>query len=442
MKIHNALLVCNGSINRGWVEWSDGRIVSSGFGEIPDATDSLDAEGAYLIPGLVDSHVHFRDPGLTHKGDYMTESLAAAAGGVTTAFDMPNTVPATTSAEELAAKVARIASNGAYCRIVPMLGAKDDAVDQLRKIDLSATPCVKLFLGTTTGAMGAPEGKNLEDLFRFCADMRLPIMVHAEDNAIIDSNMKREADYFGGVDKIPFDRHRRIRSREACRKSTAGAVELAERFGTRLHIAHVSTAEEVKDFLTEGPTAGKLITAETTPLYLDPIIAVPSTRDRRLKVNPAIKEEYDAEALRAALFTGAIDTIGTDHAPHLLEEKLLPGLTAASGAPSIQFALPAMLTYLPVEKVVEKMTAGPRDVFGLQCNTDFSAGSNADFALVRETESYTVVDTDVLSRCAWTPFAGRTFRHRVVSTWVGGVQVWGGNEPRLFSHASDVKFCR
>ncbi len=424
MKIYNALIVTASGIGRGWVEWTGCNITASGHGDTPVSGGDIDARGAYLIPGLVDTHVHFREPGLTHKADYTTESRAAVAGGIVTVFDMPNTIPPTTTAEELLAKIALIESKHLPCRIIPMIAAADDAVSQLQALGRDATPCVKLFLGTTTGAMGAPSGKHLEDLFRYCADENLPIMVHAEDNAIIDANMKREAEYFGGIDRIPFDRHYRIRSREACFKSTARAVELAERFGTHLHIAHISTAEEVREFLSEGPTEGKLITAETTPLYLDPFIAVPANRDCRLKVNPAIKEEYDAEALRAALFSGAIDTIGTDHAPHLLSEKMLPGLSGASGAPSIQFALPAMLSYLPLEKIVEKMTVGPRDVFGVHCNTAFTPGSTADFVLVKEVDPYIVTDADVLSRCAWTPFAGRTFRHRVISTWVEGSQVY------------------
>lgn len=218
--------------------------------------------------------------------------------------------------------------------------------------------------------------------------------------------------------------HCRIRSREACLRSAAHAVELATRFGTRLHLAHVSTADEVRELLSEGPTKDKLITAETTPLYLDPVLCDEANRSCRHKVNPAIKTEEDAEVLREALFTGRIDTIGTDHAPHLLAEKERPGMTAMSGAPSIQFALPLMLTYLPAEKIVEKMTCGPAEIFGIGVTTSLKPGKVADFAIVREVPEYTLTDADAVSLCRWTPFAGRTLRHRVERTWCSGITTW------------------
>ncbi len=447
MIVYNALLTdARGSVP-GWVQWADGRVLASGRGDVPAqvlAADSeqLDAAMAYIIPGLVDSHVHFREPGLEYKGDYFTESLAAAAGGVVTVFEMPNTKPATTTELELANKCYRVSKLGAYCRIMPLMGLVEGAEKELRRLYPEANACVKLFLGTSTGAMGAPSGKELDNVFAFCAEHNLPIMVHAEDNAIIDANFRAAIARYGSVEAIPFDQHQYIRSREACLRATAVAVELAERFGTRLHIAHVSTADEVREFLSEGPTAGKLITAETTPLYLDPFFADPANRTPRLKVNPAIKTEDDAAALRNALANGAIDTIGTDHAPHLLAEKMAPGMTAASGAPSVQFALTSMMTYLPLSRIVEKMTVGPRDVFGINCTCNFASGVKADFALVRAVDPYEVTDADALSRCAWTPFAGRTLRHRVVATWISGRQVWGADEPALCPDPDCVEIAR
>lgn len=429
--VYNAVLCDAGGRRHGWLAADGGVITSVGEGDIPSeisasATEAVDAGGAMLIPGLTDTHVHFRDPGLTHKATLESESRAATAGAVTTVFDMPNTVPAVTTVDVLDAKRALIKSKNVSCRIIPLLGMAPGAIEQLKKLDLSGIPAVKLFLGTTTGAMSAPSDAELEDVFRFLADHGIPVIVHAEDNDVIARNMDAALARWGSVEAIPVAEHCRIRSHEACLRSAARAVELATRFGTRLHLAHVSTAAEVRELLTDGPTKGKLITAETTPLYLDPMLCSEVSRNCRHKVNPAIKTPEDAESLREALFTGRIDTIGTDHAPHLLAEKERPGMTAMSGAPSIQFALPLMLTYLPAEKIIEKMTCGPADVFGIGVTTSLEPGAVADFAVVREVPKYTLTDADAVSLCSWTPFAGRTLSHKVERTWCGGVSVWPG----------------
>lgn len=418
--LYNAVLATAAGCRRGWVRAEGGVITASGYGECPaglTADELVDADGAYLIPGLADTHVHFREPGLEYKATVLSESVAALAGGITLVFDMPNTKPATTTAEALAAKIQMAAAHRCPLRYYPLLGLVEGAATELRKLDLSTLPAVKLFLGTSTGAMSSPKGRELEEVFRICADASLPIIVHAEDNNLIAANTAAAIARYGSAEAVPVSMHSEIRSREACLRSSAQAVEMAHRFGTRLHIAHVSTADEVNTLLSPGPTAGKLVTAETTPLYLDPVLADARNRSSLHKVNPAIKTPRDAEALREALFTGAIDTIGTDHAPHLRAEKMLPGITAMSGAPSVQFALPLMLTYLPLEKVIEKMTVGPAEVFGIECNTDFAPGRPAEMALVREVPEYTVSDADVLSLCGWTPFAGRTLRHIVLRTW-------------------------
>ena len=427
--VYNAVLCDAGGKRRGWLAADGGIITATGEGDVPQdvlsaSTDAVDAGGTMLIPGLIDTHVHFRDPGITHKADMESESLAAAAGAVTTVFDMPNTIPPVTTVEVLEAKRRLIDAKNIRCRIVPLLGMAPGAMNELRRLDLNGVPAVKLFLGTTTGAMSAPFDDELEDVFRFLAEHRIPVIVHAEDNAVIDRNMAAALARWGTADAIPVAEHSRIRSREACLRSAAHAVELATRFGTRLHIAHVSTADEVRELLSDGPAKGKLITAETTPLYLDPVLCNESARDCRHKVNPAIKTAADAEALREALFTGRIDTIGTDHAPHLLAEKQRPGMTAVSGAPSIQFALPLMLTYLPAEIIIEKMTCGPADIFNIGVTTSLKPGQVADFALVRDVPDYTLSDADAVSLCGWTPFAGRKLRHRVEHTWCAGVTTW------------------
>lgn len=429
--VYNAVLCDAGGKRRGWLAADGGRITAVGDGNVTDemlvsAAEAVDARGAFLIPGLTDTHVHFRDPGLTHKATMESESRAAAAGAVTTVFDMPNTVPPVTTVEVLEAKRRLVESKNVSCRIIPLLGMAPGAMEQLKKLDLAGVPAVKLFLGTTTGAMSAPPDDELEDVFHFLADQNIPVIVHAEDNDVIGRNMEAALARWGSVEAIPVAEHSRIRSHEACLRSAARAVELATRFGTRLHLAHVSTAAEVRELLSDGPAKGKLITAETTPLYLDPVLCNEISRSCRHKVNPAIKTPEDAEVLREALFTGRIDTIGTDHAPHQLAEKERPGMTAMSGAPSIQFALPLMLTYLPMEKIIEKMTCGPADVFGIEVTTSLESGAVADFAVVREVSAYTLTDADAVSLCGWTPFAGRTLRHRVERTWCGGVAVWPG----------------
>lgn len=419
--IHNAVIVDGRGERRGWIAVTGNTVTSSGEGSVmPEASDIVDARGAYLIPGLTDTHVHFRDPGLTHKADIGSESRAAVAGGVTTVFDMPNTVPTVTTVAILKDKRRIIAEKHPEIRIIPLMGIAPGAMKELPElVGLDEVPAVKLFLGTTTGAMSAPADRELEDVFRFLADHNLPVIVHAEDNSLINANMAAAVAKYGSAEAVPVSLHSAIRCREACLRSAASAVDLAHRFSTRLHLAHVSTADEVRELLEPGPADGKLVTAETTALYLDPF-TVARADTGLLKINPAIKTAEDAEALREAVLNGKIDTLGTDHAPHLRSEKMQPGMTAMSGAPSVQFALPVLLSVLPMSVVVEKMTSGPRKVFGIDVPETFAPGMRADFSLVREVEPYVIRDSDVLSVCGWTPFDGKTVRHRVESVWVGG----------------------
>lgn len=400
------------------VLFDDSRILAVNPDAVPAFDgETIDARGADLIPGLTDSHVHFREPGLEYKATIASESLAARAGGITTVIDMPNTKPATTTAEALRAKV-ELGRRTSAVHYNAFYGAVPGCMKEVVKFAPGEIPGVKVFLGASTGAMAAPEGPELLELMRWCAAHRLPVMVHAEDNAIIAANAAAAIARYGSPERVPVSQHCEIRSAEACVKATAEAVELAMRTGAHLHIAHISTAAEVRRFLSPGSVAGKQITAETTPMYLDPWLADAAHRTSLHKINPAIKTPEDAEELRQAVISGAIDTLATDHAPHLRAEKKGGALTAASGAPSLQFALPMMLEYLPLDIIVERMTAAPCAIFGLGSAGRVESGAPADLVLVERTAPEQITDSMVLSPCGWTPFAGRTVHHRVAAAFV------------------------
>lgn len=416
MLIKNAILLDRKGRRNGWIQTDGSTIIATGEGE-PDenivASDNviIDACGAYVCPGLIDSHVHFREPGLEYKATIAGESRAALAGGITTVYDMPNTKPATTTAEALWAKN-RLGQETASTHYRAFFGATPGCMAELNKLRPGDTPGIKIFLGTSTGAMSAPAGRELEDILRWCADHGLPAVVHAEDNDIIAANTAAAINRYGSRETVPVSEHHRIRSAEACLRSAAAAVELAHRTGAHLHIAHISTAAEARELLDRGATAGKLVTAETTPMYLDPWLADENHRSGLHKINPAIKTIADAEELRAALADGRIDTIATDHAPHLLSEKEGGALTAASGAPSIQFAVPLMLTYLPIDLIVAKMSAGVADVFGLGDYGTLTSGQVADLSIITPTDDYIISEQDIISSCGWSPFTGRKLSFR------------------------------
>lgn len=398
-----------------WVLYDEKVIVATGTGECPrtaEAAEVTDARGADLIPGLTDMHVHFREPGLEQKATIATESRAALLGGITTVCDMPNTSPATTTAEALRAKVERGRRTSAV-HYHAFWGAVPGCMKEVVKFAPGEIPGVKVFLGTSTGSMSCPAEAELLELMRYCTSVGLPVMVHAEDNDMIAANAAAAVARYGSAAAVPVSEHHRIRSAEACVRATGRAIEMALQTGVHLHVAHVSTAEEVRRFFSAGPVAGKQITAETTPMYMDPVLADEACRTSLHKINPAIKTPDDAAALREAVLSGAIDTIGTDHAPHLPADKVGGALTAASGAPSVQFALPMMLEYLPLEVVVERMTAGPHAIFGLGSAGRIEAGAPADLVLVESVEPHVITDADVASLCGWTPFAGRSVRHAV-----------------------------
>lgn len=407
---YNAIIIDRHCKRRGWVSTDGIEITDTGDGDPIDKTDATDLGGAYLCPGFIDSHVHFREPGLEYKATIASESRAAIAGGITTVFDMPNTNPTTTTIEALRTKN-ELGAHTAATHYKAFFGATPGCMGELHKLRRGETPGIKIFLGTSTGAMQSPQGSELYDVLRWCADNGLPAVVHAENNDIIAANTAASIAHYGSREAVPVSEHHRIRSEEACLRSAAAAVELAMRSGAHLHLAHVSTAREARELLTAGTTKGKQITAETTLMYLDPVLADEANRTGLHKINPAIKTPEDAEELHKALVDGRIDTIATDHAPHLLKEKEGGALTAASGAPSIQFAVPMLLNYLPLDLVVAKMTSGVADVFGYAGYGSIEQGAPADLTIITPTEPYRITDEMILSPCGWSPFAGRSVEY-------------------------------
>lgn len=418
--IKNAFVVNEGSTQRKSVLVENGRIAKIAD-EIP-ATEGvivIDTDGKYLLPGVIDTHVHFRDPGLTHKADFHTESCAAVAGGVTSVIDMPNTKPQTTTEALLDEKIA-MASAKSLCNFGFMVGATNDNIDEINAIDTAKYAAVKLFLGSSTGNMLVSDDAALERLFQTA---KKPIVAHCEDEARIAERTAIAKDRWG--DNAPASAHAFIRDEEACFRSTHKAVALAQHFGSRLHVAHVTTAKELSLF-SEGSIDGKRITAEVTPSHLWFCDEDYATLGNRIRCNPAVKSADDREALRKALNDGILDTIATDHAPHLLEEKMIPYFESVSGMPSIQHSLLVALElcklgYLSLEKVVEKMCHNPAKLFGIEERGFVREGYNADLVLV-DLNAETVVDNAALYyKCRWSPLEGTRFHAKVEKTFVNGV---------------------
>lgn len=405
-----------------WILFSPEGIIDFGFDTPQDihADNKINANKAILLPGLIDTHVHFREPGLTHKASIASESKAALAGGITSFVDMPNTIPTTTTIDEIANKI-NIAAKTSVANYGFYLGASSGISNELAKLHSNGSRLpIKLFWGTTTGGMGMPPKDELEDLFRFAADNNFFITVHAEDNKIIAQRTEAAIRTYGSIDAVPINLHSFIRPTEACVKATSDIIDLAHRFNTHVHLAHISTASEVLEFLKADALKSKLITAETSPMYMDPIFSNPENKSWRTKINPAIKDGI-AQTIIEAVIDGRIDTIATDHAPHERAAKAGGALNAASGAPSVQFALPMMLSYLSPTIIRKRMAEAPTELFGITKRGYFKKGYAADIVLVEETEPYIISDADVISPCGWTPFSGRMLSHKVSKVWVNGI---------------------
>lgn len=417
MIIQGGTIVNENRVFKGTVVIDDDRItdILEEGAAIREDAEVIDATGCYILPGVIDSHVHFREPGLTAKADMETESRAAAAGGVTSYFDMPNTVPQTTTLEALEEKF-RLAAQKSHVNYSFFFGATNDNYELFSQLPEDRIPGIKLFMGSSTGNMLVDRDEALDKIF---STARLPLMAHCEDTAIINRNMAHYKQQFGEDPDVRL--HPLIRSEEACLASTTKAIELAIMHEARLHVAHVTTAEELSLF---APYTS-WITAEATVGHLYFSLTDYQRLGAKIKVNPAIKNFRDCQALRDGLMDGHIATIGTDHAPHLLEQKQGGCAKAASGMPMIQFSLVTMLELvdegvLSLERLVELMCHNPARLFGVRQRGYLRKGYKADLVIVRPHCPWTVTPDIILSKCGWSPMEGHEYQWHVEKTLCNG----------------------
>ena len=432
-QIKNATIVNEGRRFIGTLVIDDDRIdeIIEGADSEPviPVDETIDGTGCYLFPGVIDDHVHFRDPGLTQKGDFNTESRAAAAGGVTTVFDMPNCNPQTTTMEAFKEKW-MIAASKSVVNYGLFFGATAGNAYELGKLDSRKVAGIKLFMGSSTGNMLVDNEVALRAIFE---SAKLPIMTHCENTQLINENMAKAQAAYGNDPAV--EHHPEIRSEEACYQSTALAVKLAQETGARLHVAHISTARELEFIDANNPR----ITAEACVGHL-----VFSDKDyaklgTRIKVNPAIKTEADCHALREALNNDKIYTIGTDHAPHKLSEKMGGCAKAASGMPIIQFSLVSMLELvdkgvLSLERMVQLMCHNPAELLQIENRGYLREGYKADFVMVRPHVPWTLTPNRIQSKCNWSPLEGHVFHWRVERTFCNGFPIFNRG------HVTDEKF--
>ena len=417
--IQHGTLVNENNIFDGSVIVEDSKITKIVEGNtIPKASfdEVIDASGCFVLPGLIDDHVHFREPGLTEKADIDSESRAAAAGGITTYFDMPNTNPQTTTLEALEEKF-KLAAQKSHVNYSFFFGATNNNVDLFAKLDTHRIPGIKLFMGSSTGNMLVDRREALEKIF---STATMPIMVHCEDTEIITRNMAEAKRLYGDDPKVTH--HPEIRSTEACYQSTKLAVELATKHHARLHVAHLTTAKEL-ELLKDG------ITAEVTPSHLYFCDRDYNALGMRIKCNPAIKTQNDRDALRQAVADGRIAVVGTDHAPHLLSQKEGGCSKAASGMPMIQFSLVTMLELvdqgvLTLQRLVELMCHHPADLFEVRGRGYLREGYQADIVLVRPNTGWTVTKDVIQSKCGWSPMENHMYLWHVERTICNGHTVY------------------
>ena len=424
--IRNAIIVNEGRQFIGSVVIEDEMIqqVLEGDDSSQHYDIEIDATGLYLFPGVIDDHVHFREPGLTHKADIASESRTAAAGGVTSYMEMPNTNPPTTTLDLLEEKF-HLAAAHSRVNYSFYFGATNDNADTLQRLDPHRIPGIKVFMGSSTGNMLVDREEALRRIF---ATSPLLLMAHCEDTNIINANIRAFKKRYKGQNDFPVRYHSRIRSVEACYESSAFAVQLAKETGARLHIAHVSTAKELELF-EQKPIEENKITAEAVIAHLMFTTEDYDTLGTHIKCNPAVKTPEDRAALREALTNGLIDVVATDHAPHLENEKVGGALKAASGMPMIQFSLVSMLEMsdqgiLPIERIPDLMAHNPAKLFHIEKRGFIRPGYYADLTLVDPNGNWQVKEGRYYTKCGWTPMDERTFKWRVRRTIVNGLTAY------------------
>lgn len=427
--IKGAQLINEGRIFEADVRLSDQRIDKIDRGGIiaKESDQVIDAEGLYLIPGMIDDQVHFREPGLTHKAEIYTESRAAVAGGITSFMEMPNTVPNTLTQELLEEKY-QLAERKSLANYSFFMGASNDNLEEVLKTNQKSVCGVKVFMGSSTGNMLVDEEKVLEKLFSNCEAL---IATHCEDESTIRKNIIEAREKYG--EQVPFEKHPVIRSEEACYFSSSKAVSLAKKYDTRLHILHISTAKELSLFSNQIPLGEKKITAEACIHHL-----WFSDKDYRekgslIKWNPAVKKLEDREAIRAAVKSNLIDVIATDHAPHTLEEKNNHYFNAPSGGPLVQHALPALLDLyhsdvFSLEEIVNKTSHAVAECFQIEDRGYIREGYYADLVLLDLNKTLEVKKSNVHYKCGWSPFEGHHFRSSINRTFVNGEMVYDNGQ--------------
>ena len=441
--IRNAKIVNEGIVFEGDILIENEFIKEIAEKISPKSSDCviIDAEGSYVMPGAIDDQVHFREPGLTHKGTIETESRAAVAGGITSFIEQPNTVPNAVTQELLEDKY-QIASQKSYANYSFMMGGTNDNLDELLKTNPKNVAGIKLFLGSSTGNMLVDNPETLEKIF---SSTKMLIAVHCEDEATIKANLEKYIEEYG--DDIPVNKHHLIRSEEACYLSSSKAIELAQKTGARLHIFHVSTAKETELFTNKIPVENKQITAEVCVHHLWFTDKDYEKKGAFIKWNPAVKTQNDKDGLWAALLDDRIDVIATDHAPHTLEEKSQKYLQAPSGGPLVQHALNIMLENfqngkISLEKIVQKMCHNPAILFEIEKRGFVKEGFKADLVLVDLNESYTVSKENILYKCGWSPFEGTEFHSKVTHTFVNGFPAFENGKISEEKHGERLLFDR
>ncbi|GAA4759898.1 MULTISPECIES: dihydroorotase [Flavobacterium] len=440
--IKNAKIVNEGKITEGEILIENEFIKHIGNGlNVPENCQIIDAEGNFVIPGAIDDQVHFREPGLTHKGNIASESRAAVAGGVTTFMEQPNTVPNAVTQELLEQKY-EIASQTSYANYSFMMGATNDNLDEVLKTNPKNVAAIKIFLGSSTGNMLVDKEEVLEKIF---SNTKMIICVHCEDETTIKNNLAAYKEKYG--DDIPMNCHHLIRSDEACYISSSKAIKLAKKTGARLHIFHLSTAKEMELFQNDIPLEEKKITAEVCVHHLWFTDKDYDEKGSLIKWNPAVKTQKDKDALWEALLDDRIDVIATDHAPHTLEEKQNLYTSAPSGGPLVQHSVVAMFEAyhqgkISVEKIIEKMAHNPAKLFQIHRRGFIKEGFYADLAIVNPNSAWTVSKENILYKCGWSPFENYTFNSKITHTFVNGTLVYENNQVKDIQNGRRLEFNR